>query len=99
PTETCTLSLHDALPILAGDGELPDQPQHVGALLVGRVRPPTWRDPEPAQADFFAAKGILSALLDGLRVEWAVAAAPEPFLHPGRSEEHTSELQSLAYLV
>ena len=70
---------------LAGDGELPDQPQHVGALLVGRVRPPTWRDPEPPRADFFAAKGILSALLDGLRVEWAVAAAPEPFLHPGRA--------------
>ena len=34
---------------------------------------PTWREPEPAAADFFAAKGVLAGLLDTLRVPLAVA--------------------------
>ena len=36
-------------------------------------------------ADFFAAKGVLGAVLDALRVRWDVEPATEPFLHPGRS--------------
>ena len=48
----------------------PDEPYHVAALLSGPVRPPTWRDPEPPPADFFAAKGVLAGLLDALRVAW-----------------------------
>jgi phenylalanyl-tRNA synthetase beta chain len=36
-------------------------------------------------ADVFAAKGLLEAVLDGLRVEWHVEAWQWPFLHPGRS--------------
>jgi phenylalanyl-tRNA synthetase beta chain len=35
--------------------------------------------------DVFAAKGVLGAVLDALRVPWRVEAAREPFLHPGRS--------------
>jgi phenylalanyl-tRNA synthetase beta chain len=38
-------------------------------------------------ADFFAAKGLLAAVLDGVRVEWTVRASQWPFLHPGRSAE------------
>jgi phenylalanyl-tRNA synthetase beta chain len=49
------------------------------------VLPRSWRAPDPPPADFFAAKGVLAALLDGLRVEWDVAPASEPFLHPGRA--------------
>jgi len=65
----------------------PDEPHHVGALLAGPVRPATWRTPEPPAADFFAAKGVLSGLLDAVHVPWSVAATsePEPFLHPGRA--------------
>ena len=48
-----------------GLDRLPTEEQHLGALLTGRLRPPTWRDPEPARADFFAAKGVLGALMDG----------------------------------
>jgi phenylalanyl-tRNA synthetase beta chain len=70
---------------LARDEPLPDEGRHVGALLVGRVRPPSWRAAEPPVADFFAAKGVVTALLDGLRVEWEVEPATEPFLHPGRA--------------
>jgi phenylalanyl-tRNA synthetase beta chain len=64
---------------------LPAERRHVAALLVGRVLPPSWRAADPPRADFFAAKGVLTALLDGLRVEWDVEPAAEPFLHPGRA--------------
>jgi phenylalanyl-tRNA synthetase beta chain len=64
---------------------LPDEQLHLAALLTGRVRPATWRDAEPPQADFFAAKGALAAVLDALRVPWSVVRAQEPFLHPGRA--------------
>jgi phenylalanyl-tRNA synthetase beta chain len=69
----------------------PDEPYHLAALLSGAVRPPTWRHAEPPPADFFAAKGVLTGLLDGLHADWAVtpAAPPEPFLHPGRAAQVT----------
>jgi phenylalanyl-tRNA synthetase beta chain len=64
---------------------LPDERLHLGALLTGAMRPPSWRDEAPPAADFFAVKGVLAALLETLRVPWRVEAAREPFLHPGRS--------------
>jgi phenylalanyl-tRNA synthetase beta chain len=77
-----TLQRPDVIP---GLDRLPTERDHIGAILAGRMRPATWRDPEPPRADFFVAKGVLAALLDTLRVSWRVEAAPEPFLHPGRS--------------
>jgi phenylalanyl-tRNA synthetase beta chain len=62
-----------------------EEPLHLGVVLSGRVRPPTWRSPEPPGVDFFAAKSVLAAFLDTLRVPWTVEAESEPFLHPGRS--------------
>jgi phenylalanyl-tRNA synthetase beta chain len=69
----------------SGDRELPHEPHLLGALLTGALRPATWREPQPPQADFFAAKGVLGHLLDTLRVNWRVEPGGEPFLHPGRS--------------
>jgi phenylalanyl-tRNA synthetase beta chain len=66
-------------------GSLPDEGRHVAALLAGPSAPPTWRQPAPAPADVFAAKGVLAAVMDALRVPFTVEPAPEPFLHPGRS--------------
>ena len=82
-----TLRLFEAGPVYlpAAEGKLPREPHHVGALLIGTVRPATWRDPDPGSADFFAAKGVLGGLLDALRTRWTVQAATEPFLHPGRT--------------
>jgi phenylalanyl-tRNA synthetase beta chain len=66
---------------LLGDEPLPDEPYHVGVLLAGPVRPATWHEPSPPAIDFFAAKGVLAALLD---------AVPEPpFLHPGQAARIT----------
>jgi phenylalanyl-tRNA synthetase beta chain len=57
----------------------------VGALLLGSVRRPSWRDGAARPVDFFAIKGVLAGLLDTLRVPWTLVHASEPFLHPGRS--------------
>jgi phenylalanyl-tRNA synthetase beta chain len=75
------------LPNADDPAALPSEPYHVAALLWGAVRPPTWRDPEPPAADFFAAKGVLGGMLDTAHVPWTLEADPEaaPFLHPGRA--------------
>jgi phenylalanyl-tRNA synthetase beta chain len=71
---------------LPRDGEpLPAEPHTVGVLLTGAVRSPSWREPEPPAADFYAAKGVLASLLGALRVDWSVVERSEPFLHPGRA--------------
>src|SRR3954470_13138951 len=72
---------------LAREGEqLPHEHRVLGALVHGRLTAPSWGDDgaAPRRAVFSAAKGLLAAMLDPLRVDWRVEAAPEPFLHPGR---------------
>jgi phenylalanyl-tRNA synthetase beta chain len=64
---------------------LPEERTKVGALLAGAMRPPSWREEQPPQADFYAVKAVLTALLGTLRVPWTVERAQEPFLHPGRA--------------
>ncbi len=64
---------------------LPREPHHLGALLIGPARLPTWREGDPPGADFFSAKSVLQGLLESLRVTWQVHRAAEPFLHPGRA--------------
>jgi phenylalanyl-tRNA synthetase beta chain len=66
-------------------GQLPREPYHLGALLAGAARPPSWRDPQPSAVDFFAVKGVLGGLMDALRADWRLERAHEPFLHPGRA--------------
>jgi phenylalanyl-tRNA synthetase beta chain len=67
-----------------GERELPYEPYHIGALLCGPVRPPTWRDPRPGAADFFAVRGVVGGLLQALGAEWHAEPSSEPFLHPSR---------------
>jgi phenylalanyl-tRNA synthetase beta chain len=72
-----------------GDGPRPAEPYHVAGLLTGPVRPPSWREPDPRRADFYAIKGVLGGMLDTVRAPWSVEAATElePFLHPGRAAQ------------
>jgi phenylalanyl-tRNA synthetase beta chain len=81
------LALFDtgAVYVAAEEDSLPDERRHVGALLTGAAQAATWRSASGSRADVFAAKGVLAAVLDTLRLEWSVEAASEPFLHPGRS--------------
>jgi len=68
----------------AAAGPLADEHHALGALMTGRLAPASWRG-DPGEADFFAAKALLGALLDKLGVSWSVEPATWPFLHPGRS--------------
>jgi phenylalanyl-tRNA synthetase beta chain len=70
----------------AGEGDaLPDEHRALGAILTGRLQPPSWGTPDPPRAGFFAAKGLLGAALEAVRIPWSMEPATEPFLHPGRS--------------
>jgi phenylalanyl-tRNA synthetase beta chain len=69
----------------ASGGDRPAEEHHaLGALLSGALIPGSWRG-APVEADFFAAKALLSALLGKLRVNSSVQPRSWPFLHPGRS--------------
>ncbi|MDP9346161.1 MAG: phenylalanine--tRNA ligase subunit beta [Actinomycetota bacterium] len=70
---------------LPGGETLPHEHRALGALLAGSLAPQTWGTREPPRAGFFAAKGLLGAVMDAVRLRWDVEPAAEPFLHPGRS--------------
>jgi phenylalanyl-tRNA synthetase beta chain len=57
----------------------------LGGLLTGALGVRSWRGFAAAPADFFTAKALVAAVLDTLDVDWSVAVAPWPFLHPGRT--------------
>jgi phenylalanyl-tRNA synthetase beta chain len=78
--------------------ELPHEPHHLAAMLSGGVQPATWRTPQPPLADFFAAKGILAALLAELRVPFTTHPAEQPFLHPGRSATIVADGEPVGWL-
>jgi phenylalanyl-tRNA synthetase beta chain len=67
-------------------GALPADEHHaLGVLLSGELTTRSWRGARQ-QADFFAAKALLEALLERFDLRWSVQAGGDwPFLHPGRS--------------
>jgi phenylalanyl-tRNA synthetase beta chain len=81
----------------AGDERAADEHHALGVLLSGSLAPRSWRG-APAQADFFAAKALLGALLDQLHVDWSVQARTWPFLHPGRSAVVLAGEQALGFV-
>jgi phenylalanyl-tRNA synthetase beta chain len=80
------LALIECGTVYRATGEkLPHEHRALGGILTGRLHPQTWGTAEPPRAGFFAAKGLLGAALDAVRVRWDVEPATEPFLHPGRT--------------
>jgi phenylalanyl-tRNA synthetase beta chain len=64
-----------------------DEHHGLGVLLSGELEPRSWRG-ERREADFFAAKALLGALLERFAIDWSVEPvepSARPFLHPGRS--------------
>jgi phenylalanyl-tRNA synthetase beta chain len=80
-----------------GDDRAADEHHALGALLSGSLAPRAWRG-EAAQADFFAAKALLEALLGQLHVQWTVQPRQWPFLHPGRSAAVLAGEQMLGFV-
>ena len=81
----------------AGDERAADEHHALGVLLSGSPTPRSWRGVS-AQADFFAAKALLAALLDQLHVDWSVQPRAWPFLHPGRSAVVLAGEQALGFV-
>jgi phenylalanyl-tRNA synthetase beta chain len=69
----------------APEGPLAAEHHGLAVLIAGEVIARSWRGEPAVSADFFAAKGLLAAVLDALGIEWTVAGGSRPFLHPGRS--------------
>jgi phenylalanyl-tRNA synthetase beta chain len=78
-------------------GPLADEHHGLGALLSGALTPRSWRGVS-AEADFFAAKALLSALLGKLHVEFSTQPQVWPFLHPGRSAAVLAGSETLGFL-
>ena len=70
-----------ALPVT----EQPRERQQLVGLLTGRREPKGWSQ-NPAQVDFYDAKGIVEELLDGLSINnYFVEASEHYALHPGKT--------------
>jgi phenylalanyl-tRNA synthetase beta chain len=65
-------------------GALPARERHHLAGLLTEAAPSTWRA-EARVADFYAARGLVEALLAIAGVGWRAEPGARPFLHPGRS--------------
>jgi phenylalanyl-tRNA synthetase beta chain len=70
-------------------GELPKEPEVATGILAGR-RPDRWGMPSDEPVDFFDAKGIVEAVLDGLQVD----ASFEPAEADGMVAGHTARILS-----
>ena len=68
----------------AQSGPLAVEHHGLAVLIAGDLVARSWRGAPAVAADFFAAKGLVAAVLDVLGVRWTAAAAQLPFLHPGR---------------
>ncbi len=78
---------HHDQPAQLAPERLAREPHHIAAILAGPLRNATWREQQPRHADFFAAKGVLAALLSTLGIDWQVGERLGGFLHPGRSAQ------------
>jgi phenylalanyl-tRNA synthetase beta chain len=84
------------------DAQPADEHHALGVLLTGALAPASWRGLEgqpTREADFFAVKALLGALLDKLHVNWSVAPTSSwPFLHPGRGANVLAGEQTLGFV-
>ncbi|HLW94643.1 MAG TPA: phenylalanine--tRNA ligase subunit beta [Solirubrobacteraceae bacterium] len=80
-----------------GDG-LADEHHGLAVLLCGGAERASWRASGPAPADFYAAKGLLEAVLEVAGVQWELGACDEPFLHPGASANISSGDVALGFI-
>ena len=64
---------------------LPDEPRHLGIVMTGPREGRSWlAGQDRAPISFFDLKGVVEALLDGLRVQGTFEPGEGPTYHPGR---------------
>lgn len=65
--------------------DLPDEPNRLVIVLHGERYPLYWDQSDPGNMDFFDLKGVVEALLTGLKIDGAVfEPAEDPIYHPGK---------------
>jgi phenylalanyl-tRNA synthetase beta chain len=74
----------DAAPADSPRGQLPALERHHLSVLLTEAAPAGWRS-ERRQADFYAARALLEAVLEAAGLEWEAEEGGRPFLHPGRA--------------
>jgi phenylalanyl-tRNA synthetase beta chain len=75
---------------------LADEHQALGVLLAG-AGVESWRG-EPAPSDFYAAKGLLGAVLAVAGIPFELERTDSPFLHPGRAASVRSGDKALGFI-
>jgi len=65
-------------------GARPARERHHLAGVLTQAASATWRG-DARVADFYAARGLVEALLEIAGIEWRAEPGARPFLHPGRS--------------
>jgi phenylalanyl-tRNA synthetase beta chain len=66
-------------------GNLPDESQHLAILLAGMRSLPGWRPAGIELMDFYDIKGVITTLLEGLRIpEVHFETMQHPSFHPGK---------------
>ena len=90
------LALFEIGPVyLPGEHEdgLPDEHRRVVIALTGPRDPLAWQGADRAPMDFYDLKGVVEALVDGLHLDKAAYAAPEPEAqHPSFMPGRTARL-------
>ena len=65
--------------------DLPDEEQHIAIVLSGMRTLPGWQPSDSGLLDFYDIKGVISTLLDGLRIPQVhFEQAGHPSYHPGK---------------
>ena len=76
----------DKVYLASEDGPLPDEPRRLAIVMTGPRQPGSWQKTDQAALDFFDLKGIVEAMLAGLRIAGArYEAAEHPSYYPGRT--------------
>jgi phenylalanyl-tRNA synthetase beta chain len=66
-------------------GDLPDEPQRIALLLAGQRNWTSWQPADTDAMDFFDIKGVITTLLDSLRITGVqIEPAVHPSFHPGK---------------
>ena len=74
----------DEVPEGSPHGATPALERHHLGVVLTEAAPGGWRS-DARPADFYAARGLLEALMGAIGVDWTLEPGERPYLHPGRA--------------
>jgi phenylalanyl-tRNA synthetase beta chain len=79
----------DKVYLTSEDGPLPDEPRRLTIVMTGARQPESWQKTDRTALDFYDLKGVIEAMLTGLRI---AGARYEPIEHPTYYPGRTARL-------